>query len=165
MKNVIAAIMLTTLAACGDDVLAPRDSQSRFGELTLSYGPCFGSCPVFSVTLNESGSLVFEGERFTEALGRHRRQMSSSLFEDIVSELDSLPDSELVDPLVCPRIRTDHSSVSGTLRTGRHDLEIKHYYGCGGYEYRRRQVQLIRKITDMLQVDDLVGWDPNRPTR
>lgn len=165
MKQFFSVAMMLALAGCGGAGEAPSNSQSRFGELELSYGPCFGTCPIFSVTLNESGSLTYEGERFVEASGRHRRQMGPALFSRVVALIETLPETELVDPLQCPRRHTDARSVRGRLRTANHDIEILHYYGCSGYEYRRRQVRLIRELTDLLEIDDLVGWDPNRRTR
>lgn len=165
MKQLFLVALAFSLVGCGEVGPTPANSQSRFDELQLSYGPCFGTCPVFTVTLNESGSLTYEGDRFVFASGRHRRLMNPSLFQEVVALIETLPETELIDPLQCPRRRTDHARVDGRLRTAKHDLEINHYYGCSGYEYRKRQITLIRKLTDMLQIDDLVGWDPNRRIR
>ncbi|MEX0300040.1 MAG: DUF6438 domain-containing protein [Kordiimonas sp.] len=165
MKRFFAMAMAFALVSCGGAYGPSLDAPSRFGELELRYGPCFGTCPVFSVTLNQNGSLVYEGDRFVTVTGRERRQIGAGAFEEVVRLIESLPETELVDPLQCPRRHTDAKTVRGNLKFANRDIDIMHYYGCGGYEYRRRQVQLIREITDILQIDDLVGWDPNRITR
>lgn len=162
MKHLIAAAFAFALASCGGAENVPSDSQARFGELELNYGPCFGSCPVFSVTLNESGSLTYEGERFVHVTGRERRQLSASVFQEAVRLIESVPSAELEDPLQCPRRHTDAKTVRGNLKTAEHDIDIMHYYGCGGYEYRSKQVALIKELTDLLQIDDLVGWHSDR---
>ncbi len=165
MKRFFAMAMALVLVACEGVDNPPADSQSRFGELELSYGPCFGTCPVFSITLNQNGSLTYEGDRFVTVTGRERRQLGAGVFEDAVRLIESLPETELVDPLQCPRRHTDAKTVRGNLKSAVHDIDIMHYYGCGGYEYRSRQVALIKALTDLMQIDDLVGWDPNRITR
>lgn len=162
MKRLFAMTLAFTLASCGGVGNAPSDIPDRYGELELSYGPCFGSCPVFSITLNESGSLTYEGERFVTITGRERRQIGASVFADAVRLIESLPETELVDPLQCPRRHTDAKTVRGNLKTADHNIDIMHYYGCGGYEYRSRQVALIKELTDLLQIEDLVGWHSER---
>jgi len=158
MKRFFAVALLFTVSACGGSLYAPVDNQQGGGSLELSYGPCFGTCPVFSVTLDDAGGLTYEGQRNVSVLGREQRQLGSSVFWDAVLLIDSVPPSELVDPIECPRRHTDAKAVYGTLKTATHDIEIHHYYGCNGYEYRARQVAIIRELTDLLQIDDLVGW-------
>ncbi len=162
MKRYFAMILAFVVVSCGGVESLPTDFQQRFGELDLSYGPCFGTCPVFSVTLNQNGSLTYVGDRFVRVIGRERRQLSAGVFEDAVRLIERLPETELVDPLQCPRRHTDAKTVRGSLKTANHDLEIMHYYGCSGYEYRNRQVSLIKELTDLLQIDDLIGWHSDR---
>src|SRR5688572_20610582 len=40
-------------------------------EVGLSRSMCYGSCPVYSVTLHRSGEASFEGEHFVDLLGAH----------------------------------------------------------------------------------------------
>jgi hypothetical protein len=40
--------------------------------VTLRRGACFGTCPIYEVTLSADGTAVWNGERFVERLGRHR---------------------------------------------------------------------------------------------
>ena len=37
--------------------------------ITLERGPCFGTCPVYTVTLSRSGAVRFEGRRFVADSG------------------------------------------------------------------------------------------------
>lgn len=39
--------------------------------VTLHRGPCFGRCPLYSVTLRADGSANWDGERFVDRLGPH----------------------------------------------------------------------------------------------
>ena len=48
-------------SAAGPAGQPTADSAAR---ITLERGPCFGTCPVYSVTLDGSGAVLFEGRRF-----------------------------------------------------------------------------------------------------
>jgi hypothetical protein len=66
--RLIAALAAVSLAGCattsGSGPEAPR-------QVTFETTPCFGSCPVFSLTLDADGHGVYEGGRFVKSKGRH----------------------------------------------------------------------------------------------
>jgi Domain of unknown function (DUF6438) len=49
--------------------------------VTLRRGPCFGTCPVYEVTLAADGTASWNGERFVDRLGRHQGQLNPNDFQ------------------------------------------------------------------------------------
>lgn len=50
----------------------------------LKKGPCFGSCPVFEMIIYEGGWVSYEGERFTNRIGMHMKQIDVETFKDVM---------------------------------------------------------------------------------
>jgi hypothetical protein len=49
--------------------------------ITLRRGPCFGTCPVYEVTLTADGTATWNGENFVERMGLHEGQVDLNDFE------------------------------------------------------------------------------------
>ena len=64
---------------------ARADSALR---ITLQRGPCFGTCPVYSVTLDSSGAVLFEGRRFVADTGISTGSVPRPRIDSLVAELD-----------------------------------------------------------------------------
>ncbi|MFN8380258.1 MAG: DUF6438 domain-containing protein [Anaerolineae bacterium] len=52
--------------------------------LTLERTACFGSCPIYSVTIYDDGTVVYQGERFVDVLGEQTSQIDPALVEQTV---------------------------------------------------------------------------------
>ena len=63
--------------ACGDDdngqPHVPQDLS-----IVLQRGLCFGSCPIYSLEVDESGSVRYEGDRFVKVGGVHHDSVSDT---------------------------------------------------------------------------------------
>lgn len=44
--------------------------------IRMSKGPCFGSCPVYDITIDGSGNATFEGKRFVDKMGSFGKTFS-----------------------------------------------------------------------------------------
>jgi hypothetical protein len=64
----IAAIAAVLLAGCATTSGAGSEPPQQ---VTFETTPCFGGCPVFSLTLDADGHGVYEGGRFVKTTGRH----------------------------------------------------------------------------------------------
>ncbi|MCC6615574.1 MAG: (2Fe-2S) ferredoxin domain-containing protein [Anaerolineae bacterium] len=67
--------------------LMPAAAQDDEGEvaITLERTPCFGGCPVYTVTIYTDGRVVFEGERFTSAQGTQTAIIDPEMVEQLVA--------------------------------------------------------------------------------
>ena len=49
---------------------------TQIASVSLQRGPCFGSCPIYDVTLRADGTATWNGERFVERLGRYEGEVN-----------------------------------------------------------------------------------------
>jgi hypothetical protein len=55
--------------------MSVAEYDTQITSVTLQRGPCFGTCPVYEVTLAADGAATWNGERFVDRLGRHQGQV------------------------------------------------------------------------------------------
>jgi uncharacterized protein DUF6438 len=111
---------------------APADSAVR---VRLERGPCFGTCPVYSVTLDGSGAILFEGRRFVADTGISTGSVPPARVDSLVAELAAGGYFELADRYRagepgCERYATDLPSVITEVRAGGRSKRIEHDHGC-----------------------------------
>jgi hypothetical protein len=56
----------------GDEVQSDGEETTS---VTLRRGACFGTCPIYKVTLSSDGTAIWNGERFVERIGRYRGEI------------------------------------------------------------------------------------------
>ena len=71
---VLGAAMLAGCAEMGGAGPAGAPVPVEASAITYETSPCFGSCPVYRVTVRPDGSGEFEGRRFTAVTGRRAFQ-------------------------------------------------------------------------------------------
>ena len=111
---------------------APADSAVR---ITLERGPCFGACPVYSVTLDGSGAVLFEGRRFVADTGISTGSVPPARVDGLVAELAAggyfdFADRYRAGEPGCERYATDLPSVITEVRAGGRRKRIEHDHGC-----------------------------------
>jgi hypothetical protein len=111
---------------------APADSMVR---IILERGPCFGTCPIYSVTLDGSGAVLFEGRRFVADTGISTGSVPPARIDSLVAQLTAggyfdFADRYRAGEPGCERYATDLPSVITEVRVrGRHK-RIEHDHGC-----------------------------------
>lgn len=55
--------------------------------ITLERSPCFGACPVYTVSILLDGTVIYNGERFVEMTGEQRGQVNPATVEQMVAAL------------------------------------------------------------------------------
>ena len=105
-------------------------------EITLERTACFGTCPMYKVTITADGTVTFNGKRFTKVEGVAKGKITPSDFKRMVAEFEkinyfSLPDSFAPGTPVCPRMVTDMPSAVTSIRLKGKTKQVSHYYGCG----------------------------------
>jgi len=111
---------------------AGGDSTVR---ITLERGPCFGTCPVYSVTLDGSGAVRFEGRRFVADTGISTGNVPRARIDSLVAELTAggyfgFADRYIAGEPGCVRYATDLPSVITEVRAGGRSKRIEHDHGC-----------------------------------
>ncbi len=63
--------------------------NTNLGELNkvieMSKGPCYGSCPVFTISVYEKGVVAYKGERHTEKLGLYIKVLKKGEYQKLVN--------------------------------------------------------------------------------
>lgn len=100
----------TTSQQAHSDRTAPRPEA-----ITLSVGPCFGFCPVYDLTVDAAGEVVFQGSRHTAVLGERRRRVSPETYAALAADLARFkPTAEASSPVECTAAVSDTSSYTVT---------------------------------------------------
>ena len=121
----IAAIAL--LAGCQALLAKPVPTDFL---VTFERGPCFGTCPVYILTVSADGTASFNGVSFVQAEGTH----SASLSPEEVTELHrAVLDADFFD--LEDRYEVGATDLPSILTTVTMDGQIKTVYhyglGCG----------------------------------
>ena len=103
--------------------------------VALERGPCFGTCPVYAVTLGRDGSVRFEGRRFIADTGVATGTVPPARVDSLFTELQSagyfdFADSYRSGDAVCRRYATDLPTVITEVRLGGRVKRIEHDRGC-----------------------------------
>ena len=83
-------------------------------EIELDCGPCFGTCPVFRVTLSSAGTYHYEGRHYVEPLGERSGRFPEWLFARVTEVCAALGVLSLDD--VYPTDFDDTQSVTVRVR-------------------------------------------------
>ena len=55
--------------------------------VSMNMGPCYGNCPVYTITVYNNGVVAYEGERFTDRKGTYVRDIGRSSLKALKQEL------------------------------------------------------------------------------
>lgn len=163
-----AAAMIVSfwLSACAAVETPPSGQPVALESETIRYetSPCFGTCPVYAVTITPDGKGVFEGKRFTAATGTKTFNAGPATYRAFVAGLAPYrpPENErLYQPGTpdCPNAPTDMPSVDvvwSDLSGGRQHLNV--YYGCASQEMR----EALRAAPGLLPIAAFIGTGHGR---
>lgn len=138
----IIAVVLG-LAAC-----APRTSAAPGAEetsaaasagqvISLERTPCFGSCPVYTISVSPSGIVTYTGKAHVRQLGTASGQIPKQRVDALLVELEragyfDFAGRYTVSEPVCGRYVTDLPSAISSATLGGRTKRIEHDHGCGG---------------------------------
>lgn len=122
--------------------------------ITLERTACFGTCPMYKVTITADGTVTFNGERFTKTTGVAKGKISTSDFRNLVAEFEkinyfALPDAYAPGTPVCPQRITDMPSANTSIRLKSKMKSVQHYYGCGDKGALARLTALEKRIDEV----------------
>lgn len=66
-------------------LVLPASAQENEVRLTLERQPCFGACPVYTITIYADGTVVYNGERFVEVEGEQTSSIPPETVEKLVT--------------------------------------------------------------------------------
>jgi len=162
----VAGLVLAMLAVGGcairRDVGPAPGGPVAIERETIRYetAPCFGTCPVYAVTVQPDGHGTFEGQRFTAVIGVREFRITPDQYRRFAAALQPYRPAQgerLIQPGQpgCGNAPTDMPSVDvrwSELSGASQHLNL--YYGCGEAGAMR---EALRAAPDLLPIGDLVG--------
>lgn len=142
----------------------PAPATVRGELIRYSTSPCFGACPVYSVTVRPDGTGTFEGQRFTAVTGTRDFRLSRAHYDAFTDRLAPYrPRSGSVryapGEANCGQTATDMPSVEVQWdgRAGHRALSF--YFGCDR-EKNRVMADALGSAPDLLPIASLIGARP-----
>ncbi len=114
--------------------MAPAPTASD--QIALTRGPCFGACPMYTVTVHGDGRVQFVGNRFVEKTGEHTKTIDVARVAELFAYADSIGFFDMpqqvtpANEAACGRYHTDAPSADITMIWGSRDQTVSHYHGC-----------------------------------
>jgi hypothetical protein len=103
----------------------PENSSSF---ITLERGMCFGYCPVYSLTIFENGSVIYDGREFVKETGIRSATVNTTLFEDLMNLAEETGFPGMNDTYSAYVI-TDMPSATIIMKNGTTIKRVEHYQG------------------------------------
>ncbi len=144
MRILIQILTVLLLTSCS--LFKGQDDQIE--SISLSRSGCYGKCPVYQITLNRDGSILYKGNMFVEHIGSYSVETDFDFqkFEELVKTSDffNLEDSYMEDVADIP-------SCGVTVRTGSKVKSVVDN-GIGPRELRVFQKEIDKVISDSKEV-------------
>jgi hypothetical protein len=166
MIRLMAVGMLLGLASCArngaESKPAAQSSQSTTSGpvITLERTACFGSCPVYTMSVSSSGEVQYEGRAHVRKVGAATGRVPRERVDSLLSELDrggyfTFAERYTSPEPACGRYVTDSPSVITSVTLRGRTKRITHDYGCGGAP--GALVVLEHRIDEALNSDQWTG--------
>lgn len=153
----IAAALLAAMAAVTGCAGAPRPA-TPVETISFETGPCFGTCPVYRVTVNSDGGGTFEGRRFTAATGARPFRATPAQYRAFAARLRPLrPAAGEVrySGEACRTMVSDLPSAEVTWRSPSGEQRLYFYYGCD-MERNRAIAERLTGAPALLPIGDFI---------
>jgi len=156
---VFAALFTAIATACSAGEQGVTQAQPDDPVISLSEGPCLGTCPVYDMTLHADGAYVLNGERFVKATGVSEGKLGKQAWSKAQAALEKAGFWSL-KPVQTPETlatcHTDAPTAKVTWRTAEgKEKTVTYDAGCGVQEMQT----LVSELREALGFGDLVWTD------
>ena len=157
MKKIFVIIVSCLLAlgvgACGASQ-SPISNNLDKVTITLERTACHGLCPVYTVTIQGDGTVVYEGHDFVKTKGRVEITMPKEKIEQLLEEFEAIDYFNLNDKYT-ERTITDAPSVITSITVDGKTKTIKHYHG--DFSTPEELTRLEDKIDEIINTDQWIN--------
>lgn len=129
---ILLAICLALLAGCYPPTatVAPQNATIPADfQVAIELEPCFGACPVYTMTVSADGAVVFDGINFVLAEGEQTATIPPQQVEELVTAIEAADFFNLKDIYTVPV--TDLPATTTTVTMNGQTKSVYHYgIGC-----------------------------------
>jgi hypothetical protein len=134
MKNLYWLFLCLGIGACISACHAQQPSMSTYPDLviTMQRGPCFGTCPVYVLTIYGDGRVIYEGTFSVAVEGTQNARIEAEQIQALVTAFEDANFFGLRDNYAVPA--TDLPSVDISITINGRSKKIRHYgmLSCNG---------------------------------
>jgi hypothetical protein len=123
---ILIALMLTAVGCAQPQTPTPSDLKEVV--ITLERTECFGTCPVYRLTVYGYGAVIYEGIRFSQVQGTMKTTISEEKIKHLVSEFQKLDYFSLRESYE-ERNVTDMPFAITSLTINGNKKTVRHYHG------------------------------------
>ena len=98
-------------------------------EITLERTACYGTCPIYTISISGDGSVTYRGEQFVKTIGVQKYNISSGDVEELVALIYQKSFFSLRDRYEIGA--TDMPTVITTVRVGDQIKSVENYGRAG----------------------------------
>ena len=159
------ALAALSASACTMTDAAPEGTPIQIERESITYStePCFGTCPVYSVTVMPEGEGVFEGKQHVATTGTQSFRIDAATYRRFADHLAAVRPREddrnisHGDP-DCGNAPTDMPSITvrWASNTGAADQNLRLYLGCRSTE-ADRVAGVLKAAPDLLPIAAYIG--------
>ena len=161
------AVVLAALSAtaCTMTDAQPSDAPMQIERESITYStdPCFGTCPVYSVTVMPDGEGVFEGKQHVARIGVQRFAVDAATYRRFADHLATVRpasgDRDIIQGEAdCGNAPTDMPGIAvrWSSNTGAADQNLRLYLGCRSAE-ADRVAAVLKSAPEMLPIAAYIG--------
>ncbi|HMO81528.1 MAG TPA: DUF6438 domain-containing protein [Pyrinomonadaceae bacterium] len=118
--------------------------------VTISRGPCLGTCPVYSAEIYSDGTVVYVGEMFVEVVGVRRHRISEAKVRELIRAFEKA-DYFSLKSVYTAEITCLPTTVTSFEWEGRRK-SVKNYFGAP-----RKLERLENAIDRIAGLKELIG--------
>ena len=151
LASLIGVLVVTS---CGPSPFPKDGSIPAAMVVKLSRSACYGTCPVYGLTVEADGTVNFDGTQYTETIGQADGRIDEDKLKLLLREFQTAKFFELDDEYTSDDCATDHPTVSTGLTINGETKEIKHDTGC---DAPQELSTLEQRIDDVVGSERWVG--------
>jgi hypothetical protein len=123
-------------------------SEDEYVIITLERTACFGTCPVYSLTIRGEGTVVYEGKDHVEIKGKVETTITQDQIDELISEFEKV-DYFALEGSYTARTITDAPTVITSISIDGKTKTIEHYHGDFSAPEKLRELEdRIDEIVD-----------------
>jgi len=88
--HVLPVFVFSLLLSSCSSIKMVEDTAKASPKIVMSKGACFGECPVYTLTVYNSGLMKFNGVRFTQMDGKHEHQLTEDRYIELIKKMDKV---------------------------------------------------------------------------